>query len=113
MVRLLCLLLVLLSGCSQETYAPKKKEVQTQACEMCGHVWEVYAAPGEQVPPTIKWCLHDSNFCQTGFGLFLDTTQKGILIHDSPELVEHCRKCKGCRCAIFEPEDWYTLVSQE
>lgn len=94
------MLLFVFIGCSFSAQI-KIKDNPNQKCEMCGA--EYYVDSDEYVAPTIKWCLKDANFCEEGFDIYKKTFDKNSMI-------EHCKSCVGCKCAIFSPDEWERLT---
>ena len=98
------LLLLILIGCSPAP--PIRVAYQPQTCLKCGAEFDVLPAnPSDVVPSTIEWCFHDGKLCHEGLDLIIEGMNKG----DDTSFLEHCKKCEGCKCATFTPEEWSRL----
>jgi len=88
---------------------PKGPIIQT--CEMCGSEWEVYPRdPNRPVPSTVEWCFNDGSYCEEGFKMIIESMEHGETPEQNVQWINHCMRCKGCRCAAFSPERWKELM---
>lgn len=110
--------LILLGACSppdkpvirDETSSSKLQTKEwPQKCELCGAEWTITPLdPNEVVPPTIAWCFNDGSYCDEGLVLMLKENHVLLdeLLETKREFLRHCIKCKGCRYAAFDPDEW-------
>jgi hypothetical protein len=79
-------------------------KIRSQRCLMCGTEWTIENFK-EEPPATVDWCFHDGKICVEGFRILQEVVKSNRSVH-SPEIVEHCKSCDGCRMAHFIPETW-------
>ena len=110
------LIVALCVGCTSVEQAPEKPKPREwpQTCEMCGATLTVTPVrnPDEKIPPTVEWCFNDGAYCDEGLGLMLKANHVMLddLLATKREFLKHCMKCKGCRCASFDPDDWKKIT---
>lgn len=76
---------------------------------MCGSEFIVEPTePGKRIPSTVEWCFFDGVYCDEGVRLAINAQDATVMA----QLVEHCRKCKGCRCAAFSPKEWRKIQGE-
>lgn len=104
-------------GCSSaddvktDTVVVVHRKQWPQKCEMCGAEWIVVPNdPSEPVPPTVEWCFNDGSYCEEGFEIILDQLKNGRSEELDRRWLNHCLKCKSCRCAAFTPEKWHKIT---
>jgi hypothetical protein len=106
------LLCTLLLGCNKppEEKPSNQRKEWPQKCEMCGAKWLVTPVerPDEAVPPTVEWCFYDGSYCEVGFQLILKANHvlASELRSVEREFLNHCLSCRGCRRAVFSPQEW-------
>ena len=84
-----------------------KGRAYEQVCKTCGTVWIVTPKEGAEENPVVEWCFNDGEFCEEGFEMI---TRDGENTGAELEFLNHCLKCKGCRQAAFQPEDWKKIT---
>ncbi len=97
------LLCIVLFGCSPKV---DKRIEHLQTCEMCGSEWLVSSAD-QNVPSTVEWCFNDGQYCREGLDIITKSLEDGV---DDKIWINHCLKCRGCRYASFNPDQWHKLM---